>query len=280
MGFDLDAFLGRASELNGWSRELPTAVVCPLSRELAMVPLTGELQLDLDALGESHLEFAARASRRSAVAYVNLWEFGDDSDEKARLWSGGKEILTGASLREALDHLQNKAGLDFDWKEVDLERERGESAAERWAAKAIVEPLAADALIGALRCERKSKTLQNAVRNAAARRLAALGPAAAAAVPALEAALRDPDYALRLNAASALGAMGRAALPVLLQQLQTADRDILWAIIKALGGLGRDAQDALPALRNILAGPAAQDYHVRTAAEEAIPKISSERTAP
>jgi len=174
MGFELDAYLGRESELNGWSRELQAAIVCPLSRELAMVPFTGELQLDLDARGESRLEWAARASRQGAVAYVSLSEFGDESDEQVRLWSGGTEVLAVASLQQLFDYLRTEAGFDFDRSEFDLERERSESAAERWAAKAIVARLAAGArdpvaaLIEALRCERKSKTLQNSVRNAAA----------------------------------------------------------------------------------------------------------------
>jgi hypothetical protein len=42
MGFELCAFLGKASELWEWKGELPSLVVCQLSGELGMVPVTGE----------------------------------------------------------------------------------------------------------------------------------------------------------------------------------------------------------------------------------------------
>jgi HEAT repeat protein len=61
------------------------------------------------------------------------------------------------------------------------------------------------------------------VRTDAAEALAALGPEAAAAVPALVAALRDEDPNVRLAAASALGAIGmqgEVAIPALIEALR------------------------------------------------------------
>src|SRR4051812_8068666 len=47
MGFDLNAFLGRASELRTWKGRLPSAVVCQPGGELGLVPVTGKLVQDL-----------------------------------------------------------------------------------------------------------------------------------------------------------------------------------------------------------------------------------------
>jgi len=49
MGFELDAFLGKTSELLTWSGQLPSAVVCELGGDLAMVPVTGKLHGELRA---------------------------------------------------------------------------------------------------------------------------------------------------------------------------------------------------------------------------------------
>ena len=67
MGFDLNAFLGRASELRTWKGRLPSAVVCPLGGELGMVPVTEKLFQELrDLLGE---EEANRLDAQDAPVY-------------------------------------------------------------------------------------------------------------------------------------------------------------------------------------------------------------------
>ena len=63
MGFDLNAFLGRASELRAWRGQLPSAVVCELGGDLGMVPVTGRPFLDqLSWLMPSRWGYAASAS--------------------------------------------------------------------------------------------------------------------------------------------------------------------------------------------------------------------------
>ena len=151
MGFDLEAFLGRGAEMRGWTRELPSAVVCGLSGELGMVPLTGRLLRDLAArldaaekfrtypspsMREGVRRWGARASRGTAVAHVSTGEFGDTSYETAMLWVDGELVLPATGLREALAYLRDTAGIRFDTSAIDLEIHRGEDAAEKWAAAA------------------------------------------------------------------------------------------------------------------------------------------------
>jgi len=158
MGFELDAFLGRSSKLREWKRQLPSAVVCELSGDLGLVPVTGKLSAELRArLGDeadrldgagaprtypsaSRVEalrrWAAHASAESPVAQISAGEFGNQSHEDASVWSGGEEVLSGVGLRAALDYLRDRAGIDLGNRPIDLEKFRGESAAEKWAADA------------------------------------------------------------------------------------------------------------------------------------------------
>lgn len=165
MGFDLNAFLGKASDLRAWKGTLPPAVVCELGGDLGLVPATGKLFQELRArLGEeadrldaagghptypsaSHEEGARRwgsqASLGTSVAFVSIGEFGDQSYERATLWSDGREVLTRASLRAVLAHFRDQEGLDLGDRPIDLECYRGEDAAEKWAAAALKGPGAA-----------------------------------------------------------------------------------------------------------------------------------------
>jgi hypothetical protein len=157
MGFDLNAFLGRVSELRTWQGQLPSTVVCELSGDLGLVPVTGKLFQELRArLGQeeakrldaaqgypaypspSHNEgvrrWGAQASKGTAIAFVSMGEFGDQSYEEATLWSDGKEVLAAGKLREVLAHFRERAGFDLGNTPIDLEQYRGEDAAEKWAA--------------------------------------------------------------------------------------------------------------------------------------------------
>ena len=158
MGFELDAFLGRASELRKWKRELPSAVVCELGGELGLVPVTGKLSAELRArLGndadrldrdastrsspsasqvEALRRWAERASAEAPLAQISTGEFGNQSHERASVWSGGEEVLSGVGVRAALDCLRDRAGLDLGNTPIGLEKYRGEDAAEKWAAAA------------------------------------------------------------------------------------------------------------------------------------------------
>jgi len=158
MGFELDAFLGKTSELLTWSGQLPSAVVCELGGDLAMVPVTGKLHGELRArLGveeanrldasrprthpspsyeEAVLRWGAEASAATLVAFVSVGEFGNQSHEEATLWSSGRKILFRVGLKAVLSHFRDQGHLDLGDRPIDteLERYRGQDAAEKWAA--------------------------------------------------------------------------------------------------------------------------------------------------
>src|SRR5690349_20241033 len=116
MGFELEAFIAKKSDLQTWMAQLPAVVVCDLTGELGLVPVTDklfvELRARLDHADADQLDAAERyrsypsPSQRRAVAawaahasaaaatvicYVSASEFGDDSSEVATVWDHGLE---------------------------------------------------------------------------------------------------------------------------------------------------------------------------------------------
>src|SRR5262245_41890123 len=83
-------------------------------------------------------------------------------------------------------------------------------------------------------------------RRRAVRALAALGPAAETAVPALIAAFCDRDLEVRRGAVRALAAVGAAAVPALLEAAQTDHPDVRKVAIVTLGEIGPEARAAVP----------------------------------
>jgi hypothetical protein len=298
MGFDLNAFLGRASQLRTWKGHLPAAAVCELGGDLGLVPLTGELFEELRArLGKEEAErldaaqgcrtfpspsgtegarrWGKEASAGTTVAYVSVGEFGDDSYDKATLWSDGRELLSGVALRAILIHFRDQVGLDLGNEDIDLEKHRGDDAAEKWAAAAILKALVGQtetpiaALAVALHYERANKYIQIHVRKFAAASLARFGPAAKEAILALVRTLRtEADFGLCLEVAGALAAIGADAVPALAQVL--VDGDVrkddhsvygkLYPAVFALSKIGAPARGAVSALVCVL-GDA--NHHVR-----------------
>jgi hypothetical protein len=301
MGFDLDAFLGKTSELRMWKEQLPGAVVCELSGELGLVPLTGELFQELGAWlakqdagtgtgsssgrKESVHRWGAKASAGTTVAYVSLAEFGDDGCDTATLWSDGKELLSGVSHRKVLAYFRNQAGFDLGNKPIDLETQRGDDAAERWAADAILKDLVGQspapipALTAALHHDRANKYIQNHVREFAAKALATFGPAAKDAIPALVQVLRtEPDFGICLAVATTLAAIGADAVPALAQVLidgEVVEREHsiygkLLPAVTALSKMGPSARGAVSALVGALNDT---NSYVREEAAEALGEI-------
>jgi hypothetical protein len=309
MGFELCAFLGKASELWEWKVNLPSVVVCQLSGDLGMVPVTGELFQELRArLGReeadrldatqqystypslSHEEgvrlWGMHASRYTIIAYVSASEFGDSSHESAVLWSNGEEIRSGVDIGAVLHYFDQK-GIYLGEKDLDLEKYRGEDAAEKWAAAAILQEFVERsgkpmvALIEALHYERQSKSIQNLVRQFAAASLGDLGPRAKESVPALEQTLKsEKDLGICIAAASALGAIGPEAVPALTSALTNAAYDKRWPILQALGKLGPAAKEAVPVLMEVLQNQVLHDFlGVRREAADSLGKIGSEAGA-
>jgi hypothetical protein len=107
----------------------------------------------------------------------------------------------------------------------------------------------------------------------AAQRLGALGPSAAAAVPALTAALGDGSAEVRWRAAEALGLIGppsRDAVPALAQALGDSDPLVSAEAAKALGLLGRAAASAVPRLAE---GLRSRDTAYRREAAKALARM-------
>jgi hypothetical protein len=111
-------------------------------------------------------------------------------------------------------------------------------------------------------------------RCAAAHGLAALGPAAATAVPVLVAALRDRDVIVRAAAAHGLAHIGKPAVAALLAELGHEDTDFRRAVVVTLGQIGRPAAAAVSALTTAL-----EDEALADAAAQALRNIRRSRLA-
>jgi len=91
-------------------------------------------------------------------------------------------------------------------------------------------------------------------REAAARTLASLGPAARSAVPALAEAVRDPQGRVAAEAADALGKIGgEGAVPALVRDLGESNARVRLNALYALGRIGPPAKAAIPAVAAALA---------------------------
>jgi hypothetical protein len=231
--------------------------------------------------------WGAHASRYTTIAYVSASEFGDSSHESAVLWSNGKEIRSGVDIGAVLRYFRDQVGIHLGKKHIDLEKYRGEDAAEKWAAAAILHELVERAekpmvaLIEALHYERQSKSIQDLVRQFAAASLGDLGPTAKEAVPVLEQTLKsEQDLGICIAAASALAAIGPEAVPALTSTLTSAVYDKRWPILQALGELGPAAKEAVPVLMKVLQNQVLHDsLGVRREAAESLRKIGPEAIA-
>lgn len=92
-------------------------------------------------------------------------------------------------------------------------------------------------------------------RISAARALSVIGPAAAAAVPDLIAALDDPAGEIRWAAAQTLGRLGEAAIPELMQRATNADLTVRQIAVYALGQAGTNAAPAAALLFDCVLDP-------------------------
>ena len=110
------------------------------------------------------------------------------------------------------------------------------------------------------------------IRSTAARTLAAIGPDAKSAVPALTQALHSGDANLRWEAAGALSRIGGPGLPHLASALADKDPAVRRAAASVLGDLGPDATMAAPALLKALGD---QYDYVRVAAATSLSKLGT-----
>ncbi|MEX2214516.1 MAG: HEAT repeat domain-containing protein, partial [Phycisphaeraceae bacterium] len=114
--------------------------------------------------------------------------------------------------------------------------------------------------------------------------IAAMGPAAAQAVPYLLEVLHSKDQAdVRERAAMALGAIGAkaaAAVPDLIKAMRHEEHVISYAAIDALGQMGDASADAVPVMIKLLEQPfgAGEDgrHHVLRALAKLGPKLAAQ----
>lgn len=109
------------------------------------------------------------------------------------------------------------------------------------------------------------------LRRAAAQTLGSIGPAAQAAAPALVAQFADPYGVVGSIAAEALGSIGAAAVPTLVEALLDRDTSVRQLAIEALSRAGAAATSAVPDLLRALADP---DEEIRVPAAEALGQVA------
>jgi HEAT repeat protein len=114
------------------------------------------------------------------------------------------------------------------------------------------------------------------LRCGAARCLGMLGPQAESAVAQLARAMRDPELAVRNEAASALAQLGKAAVPYFTLALQEKDPHARQAAAFFLGRIGPDAAPAVPSLALALED---KEASVRVVAAIALQGIGSRAAA-
>jgi HEAT repeat protein len=107
-------------------------------------------------------------------------------------------------------------------------------------------------------------------RGYVAKALGAIGPSAAAAIPALAVVLEDKNQFARVSAAEALGHLGSSAVPALVQALQSKDWLVRAKAAEGLGSLGSAAATAATALREKLQDG---DAEVRRCATVALRRV-------
>jgi HEAT repeat protein/beta-glucanase (GH16 family) len=109
------------------------------------------------------------------------------------------------------------------------------------------------------RGRRQHREREWTARGAAALALGAIGPPAAAAVPALTELLKDEVADVRCSAAWGLGGIGPRAKPAVpaLIELLGSDEQLQGFAARALGKIGAEARDAVPALITLLNSGAA-----------------------
>ena len=148
------------------------------------------------------------------------------------------------------------------------QREAAFEALKKIEALTKIRPDAAEAvpaLVAALKDPNKD------TRQSAAYMLGEIGPDALGAVPALAAALEDRHEDVRESAAYALGKMGPAAaeaVPILIGALK--GKIVRWGVPYALGKIGPAAAQAVPALAAALKD---EDVHIRWGAAIALGEI-------
>jgi HEAT repeat protein len=123
----------------------------------------------------------------------------------------------------------------------------------------------------------KMQATESKDRREATDALGWLGPTVDRSLPALIAALYDPDQLVRANAGVALGRFGGLAVPALIRQTESGPVEVRRGAALALGFIGKPAEPAIPALVQLLSDP---ENSVRQEAARSLAKIGPMSVGP
>jgi HEAT repeat protein/PBS lyase HEAT-like repeat-containing protein len=262
MGYELDAFIGKAADLHQWEEQLASAVVFELRQSLALVPLTAELMRDIssqlrrkfDSEEELVGAWASQVSRGTAIAFVSASYHGGAGGQTATVWSNQKLMRKDIKINAALQLLGVRAAApDDEFDTVGLGQFR---KIESWVQAAHIRTLAAvarnqsgpaaDSAISEL-AEVAATHWRVEVKSAAACALAEIG---GKAIPALAALLAPGKLRNPRHVVVALGKAGPAAniaVPELIRIFKTHPlaRD---EAVSTLGNIGKEAHRAVPVM--------------------------------
>jgi hypothetical protein len=102
MGYDIQAIIGKQSELQTHSADFASAVVAPLAGGLALIPITDELLDEVGAAGDSGrfykftpavANWLRTISASGPTAYVEAEFFGGVGGQGATVWTRGEQLL-------------------------------------------------------------------------------------------------------------------------------------------------------------------------------------------
>jgi hypothetical protein len=118
MGYDLQAVIAGGALIDELAGRFKLAVQVPLVQGLALIPATsewigevgkGELAqlrpfVEFETLTSPVAQLLVAASSSGPVAYIEYFEFGNDSGEVAAVWSSGRLILPPTELSPGAVH--------------------------------------------------------------------------------------------------------------------------------------------------------------------------------
>jgi len=139
MGYDIQAIIGIQPVLQAHSASFASAVVAPLARGFALIPITDELLDEIGAAGDSGrfykftpavTEWLQAISASAPVAYVEADYFGGVGSQGAVVWAHRAQILPPTHGPDAINIALRLLGVSRgtsqdEFEAIGLPRHRG-----------------------------------------------------------------------------------------------------------------------------------------------------------